>query len=385
MTAIVTQDHLVTGLAARISAGVNANYAGDNKLLKDAMIAQNFFTVAQPTTPVVTGVTSFNTRSGAVVLTRDDITGVLTTPLPIANGGTGATTATAAINALLPGQTGNGGKVLSTNGNGALAWVSLPTAGDGTATQLATARTIAATGDASWSVTFNGSANVSAALTLANSGVTAGSGYREFSVDAKGRVTAAGKAFASLVEVALSSAANVGTAGASPFFMMTNTGAGGSFMSFHRAGAYAINLGLRTDNVFALGGWSAGENNYRFTSDAVGNFVATGDVTAFSDIRLKTDWQPLADDFVLRLSELQHGTYKRIDTGARQAGVSAQELEKLLPEAVLTDAQDHKSVAYGNAALVSAVALADYARRLEERVTALEGAIDSLRSAGLAR
>lgn len=29
-------------------------------------------------------------------------------------------------------------------------------------------------------------------------------------------------------------------------------------MSFHRTGAYAVNLGLDTDNVFKLGGWSAG-------------------------------------------------------------------------------------------------------------------------------
>lgn len=57
-----------------------------------------------------------------------------------------------------------------------------------TATALQTARTISATGDASWSVTFDGSANATAALTLANSGVTAGT-YKSVTVDAKGRVT----------------------------------------------------------------------------------------------------------------------------------------------------------------------------------------------------
>jgi hypothetical protein len=41
---------------------------------------------------------------------------VLTGTVPIANGGTGASTATGAINALLPSQTGNSGKVLSTDG-----------------------------------------------------------------------------------------------------------------------------------------------------------------------------------------------------------------------------------------------------------------------------
>ncbi|MCE1202915.1 MAG: hypothetical protein LWX09_12555 [Bacteroidia bacterium] len=65
-----------------------------------------------------------------------------------------------------------------------------PTAGNAdTATKLATARSIASTGDATWSVSFDGSANVSAALTLASSGVTAGT-YPKVTVDAKGRVIA---------------------------------------------------------------------------------------------------------------------------------------------------------------------------------------------------
>lgn len=74
------------------------------------------------------------------------------------------------------------------------------------ASKLAKARTIGATGDAIWSVSFDGSANRSAALTLASSGVTAGSygpsanatpaagatfQVPQVTVDAKGRVTSA--------------------------------------------------------------------------------------------------------------------------------------------------------------------------------------------------
>jgi hypothetical protein len=65
-----------------------------------------------------------------------------------------------------------------------------------TATALATARTISITGDATWTVTFDGSANVTAGLTLANSGVTAGtygsaSSVAQVTFDAKGRATSA--------------------------------------------------------------------------------------------------------------------------------------------------------------------------------------------------
>lgn len=57
------------------------------------------------------------------------------------------------------------------------------------ATKLATARTISTTGDATGSASFDGTANAAIALTLANSGVTAGT-YGKVTVDAKGRVTA---------------------------------------------------------------------------------------------------------------------------------------------------------------------------------------------------
>jgi hypothetical protein len=56
---------------------------------------------------------------------------VLTGTVPIANGGTGASTATGAINALLPSQTGNSGKVLSTDGTNT-SW----SAGGGTVTSV---------------------------------------------------------------------------------------------------------------------------------------------------------------------------------------------------------------------------------------------------------
>lgn len=57
------------------------------------------------------------------------------------------------------------------------------------AKKLETARDITVTGDASWTVSFDGSANAEGALVLANTGVAAGD-YAVVTVDAKGRVTA---------------------------------------------------------------------------------------------------------------------------------------------------------------------------------------------------
>ena len=64
------------------------------------------------------------------------------------------------------------------------------------ANQLSTARSISATGDAAWTVNFDGSANATAALTLANTGVTAttygtSTSVPTIAVDGKGRITSA--------------------------------------------------------------------------------------------------------------------------------------------------------------------------------------------------
>ena len=119
--------------------------------------------------------------------------------LALANGGTGATSAQNAMNALAAAVTS--GSYLRGNGtNVVMATIQaadVPTLNQsttGSAATLTTSRAISITGDATWTVNFNGSAAATAALTLANSGVTAntyGSATQVpvFTVDAKGRIT----------------------------------------------------------------------------------------------------------------------------------------------------------------------------------------------------
>ena len=113
--------------------------------------------------------------------------------------------------------------------------------------------------------------------------------------------------------------------------------------------------------------WDA--TNYNLNG---GNLVVTGNVTAYSDERLKKDWADLPADFIEKLAKIKHGTYTRIDSGDRQAGVSAQRMQEFLPEAVQTDEKGNLSLAYGNAALVAAVKLAERVVALEARLAALE-------------
>jgi hypothetical protein len=139
--------------------------------------------------------------------------------LPVANGGTGLTSlgagvatflgtpSSANLAAAVTDETGSGALVFATSptfvtpalgtpASGNLANCTFPTLNQntaGSAATLTTGRTIAITGDLTYtSGSFNGSANVTGTGTLANSGVAAGSyTLASVTVDAKGRVTSA--------------------------------------------------------------------------------------------------------------------------------------------------------------------------------------------------
>ena len=150
-----------------------------------------------------------------------------------------------------------------------------------------------------------------------------------------------------------------------------STGGAGALMAFHRGGYYAVNMGLDSDNVLRIGGWSAPAN--LFQMDMSGNLTMAGNVTAYSDERLKKDWAELPDDFVERLAQIKSGTYTRIDSGERQMGVSAQDFRDIGAEAVSEDASGTLSLAYGNAALAACVELA-------KSVVALRAELNALRA-----
>jgi hypothetical protein len=129
----------------------------------------------------------------------------------------------------------------------------------------------------------------------------------------------------------------------------------------HVPGVAATAWYLTTEGVTRLsttnGGGSA--QTQLLYIDGSGNFTASGNVAAYSDERLKENWRDLPDDFIERLARVKMGVYDRIDTGETQVGVGAGSLrDEALSQAVNKDSEGKLSVAYGNAALASCVALA---------------------------
>ncbi len=119
-------------------------------------------------------------------------------------------------------------------------------------------------------------------------------------------------------------------------------------------------VSLYYDNSVRLATTSAG-------ASLTGAFTASGDITAFSDERLKTNIKTIPDA-LSTVQKMRGVTFTKDNMNS--SGVIAQELEKVAPELVHSN-EIYKSVAYGNLVgyLIEAV------KELSEKVEALEHGI----------
>lgn len=95
-----------------------------------------------------------------------------------------------------------------------------------------------------------------------------------------------------------------------------------------------------------------------------GSFTATGDITAYSDKRLKSDIDTIPGALD-KVAKMRGVNFTMKDTGARSTGVIAQELQSVIPEAIHTNDDGYLSVAYGNLVGVLIEAIKDLAEEVE--------------------
>ena len=129
---------------------------------------------------------------------------------------------------------------------------------------------------------------------------------------------------------------------------------GGYFRIDTRAGA--------TDQFFNIQHIPAnGTESIIFKVSTTGTVVANGNITAYSDERLKSDIKTI-DNALDKVNALRGVTF--IKDGERGLGVIAQEVEKVLPEVVLDG--EYKSVAYGNIVGVLIEAVKELTKEVED-------------------
>ena len=183
---------------------------------------------------------------------------------------------------------------------------------------------------------------------------------------------------ASTERMRITSAGNVGIGTNSPNRLLQISHSSAAEMNLQVFGGLPD---WRTWNILVDGGPAAKQNlTFRILNDAGtgqslksmvlwndGNAWLAGSLTQASDIRLKTDIQPLDDPLakVLRIRGVSY-RMKDDDTNTRRIGVIAQEIEKEFPELVLTDDKGMKSVAYANLAPVLIEAVKEQQRMIEE-------------------
>ena len=123
-------------------------------------------------------------------------------------------------------------------------------------------------------------------------------------------------------------------------------------VSFHRSGAYAVQFGLDTDNHLKMGGWSATSIKHTWKNN--GEYNAVGNVVAYSsDARLKTNIKNIPNSLekVMSLNGVTFDWKEEvISLGFEpsrmhgEAGVLAQEVESVLPQATAPAPFDRENI-----------------------------------------
>lgn len=190
----------------------------------------------------------------------------------------------------------------------------------------------------------------------------------------------AGGAFTGMVYTASINGVMGSGDGSSSLEVRSGGGAGDGGMAmlgFHAQGYYGVKLGVRSDGYFGLGGWSSAA--WRWYSTPSGDMIASGNIGAYSDPRLKDEVESISGALAIieQLSGVRftwNSKTKLIGKpGQRDIGVLADQVEAVLPELVSlsmpddgNDGQQWRVVDYAKLAPVLIEAVKELAVRVQE-------------------
>lgn len=174
---------------------------------------------------------------------------------------------------------------------------------------------------------------------------------------------------------ALTVSDNIVMTNSAPTIHMVDTDHNTAFLHCNSNTFYILRGATNTNSWIAVGSYWPLQVNLTNNDATFGGAIwAAGNITAYSDEKLKKDWEDVPNNLIENLAKVKSGTFTRIDLAEenqRQIGVSAQSLQKVMPEAV-TDNNGILSVTYGNAALVACVELAKEIQILKEEIRLLK-------------
>ncbi len=152
---------------------------------------------------------------------------------------------------------------------------------------------------------------------------------------------------------------------------------GMAMMAFNVTGAYGVKMGLRNDGSFGVGGWSRAA--WSWYTDASGNMVSAGNVTAYSDPRLKENIVNItgALDKVTALNGVKF-TWKQNSLvgipGSEDYGILANEVKAMAPELIIPSIKDEDGISYDTVAYSKLIPF------LIEAIKELKAEVDALKA-----
>lgn len=156
--------------------------------------------------------------------------------------------------------------------------------------------------------------------------------------------------------VSIGSGTGISVSGSYPNFSVSNT-APDRTVALSGTGGIAISGSYPNFTIDASGaqgtpytggnGIGVAGSSIAMTGSFSGTFTASGDVVAFSDAALKTDIIPI-ENALDKLRGIGGYTFLKENDKDRRTGVLAQEIEKVLPEAIHKSEDGTLGVAYGN-------------------------------------
>lgn len=151
--------------------------------------------------------------------------------------------------------------------------------------------------------------------------------------------------------------------------------AGMSGMVFLAQGTYGIKMGIRADGYFGIGGYSRAL--WSWYTDPAGNMTTAGNVTAYSDPRLKENVKVItgAVDLIKQLDgvffDWRHGfAHTECKAGKNDLGILADQVEAIFPqivyESIEIEGVKYKTVAYDKLVPVLIEAVKEQQTQIDE-------------------